>query len=145
MSFLRNDLSISGFIELSFEILRDEFPTAYLLLCSQLAPRTVQMFINDEVITLAFDPGGAHLRQDVRTPTLELHTSRQTILDVIDAHLALHEAILVDAILLRGAIEDLAAFHDGLLTYVRGAVRCPSFPPLLDRFRYTSSNATFSQ
>ncbi len=145
MSFSRNALSISGFIELSFEILRDEFPTAYHLLCSQLAPRTVQMFINDEVVILAFDAGFAHLRQDVRTPTLELHTTRQTILDVIDAHLAPHEAILADAILLRGAIEDLAAFYDGLLTYVHGAVRCPSFPALLDRFRYTSSNTTFSQ
>ena len=47
--------------------------------------------------------------------------------------------MLTDAILLRGTTEDLAAFHDGLVTYVSGAVRCLSFPLVLDRFRYASA------
>jgi hypothetical protein len=33
-----------------------------------------------------------------------------------------------------GSSDDLAAFHEGFLLYLRGAVRCPSFPPLLERF-----------
>ena len=136
MSSSPDESSILRFIELSLETLRGEFPAAYLLLCSQLAPRTVRMMIDGEEISLAFDPRGAHLRRDAPHPTIELQTARQTILSVLDAHLTLHEAILADAILLRGDLEDLAALHEGLLTYVRGAVRCPSFPPLLDRFRY---------
>ena len=139
MSFSLDDWSIARFIGISLETLLNEFPTAYLLLCTQLASCSVLLVIDGEAVALAFDPSGAHVMPQLRNPTIQLHTNRQTILDVIDAHLTLYEAVLVDAILLQGDTEDLAAFHEGLLTYVRGAVRCPSFPALLDRFRYVSS------
>jgi hypothetical protein len=139
LSFSLDDSSIARFIGTSLETLRYEFPTAYLLLGTQLASCSLLLVIDGEPVALTFDPGGAHLRPQLYNPTIQLHTSRQTILDVIDANLTLHEAVLADAILLQGDIADLAAFHEGLLTYVRGVVRCPSFPALLDRFRYVSS------
>ena len=133
------DVGISEFIKTSLETLSDEFPNAYLLLCTQLTFRTVLLVVDREKVAMTFDPRGAHILQQLRNPAVQLYTTRQTILDIIDARLTLHEAVLTDAILLQGAVGDLAAFHDGLLTYVRGAVRCPSFPALLDRFRYTAT------
>lgn len=139
MSSSLTDGGISEFIRTSLETLRDEFPTAYLLLCTQLTFRTVLLIVDREKVVLRFDPLGAHILSQLLNPVVQLYTTRQTILDVIDARLTLYEAVLTDAILLQGAVENLAAFHEGLLTYVQGAARCPSFPALLDRFRYTAT------
>jgi hypothetical protein len=89
----------------------------------------------------AFDPSGVHVLPEAKEPTAELVTSRNTILNILDARLTLAEAVLSDAIVLKRHVDDLIAFHDGLMTYVRGAVRSPSFPRLLDRFRYDASSA----
>ena len=89
----------------------------------------------------AFDPSGVHVLPEAKEPTAELVTSRNTILSILDARLTLAEAVLSDAIVLKGHVDDLIAFHDGLMTYVRGAVRSPSFPRLLDHFRYDASSA----
>lgn len=139
MSFSPSDSSIAGFIETSLAALRHECPTAYIQMCALLVPREVLLLIEGEAVALAFGRDRVHSLPRPRSPTVQLRTTRQTILDVIDYRLTLDEAVLVDAILLRGDVEDLALFHEGLLTYVCGAVRCPSFPPLLDRFRQVSS------
>ncbi len=93
--------------------------------------------VEGEQVMIAFSPAGARVLGPGHTqvPTVELTTTRRAILQVIDAQMTLTQAVLSDAILLKGQADDLAVFHDGLMTYVRGAVRCPSFPPLLDTFR----------
>jgi hypothetical protein len=96
--------------------------------------------IDGETVALAFDHTRAYFLSELHNPTVQLHASRQTILDVIDARLTLYEAVIADSIVLEGDIESLAAFHDGLLIYIQGAIRCPSFPALLDHFRYASSS-----
>lgn len=142
MSSLRNDWSFARFIGSSLETLSNEFSTAYHLLCTQLASRSVLLVVDGEAVALAFEHSGAHLLPELHNPTVQLHASRQTILDVIDARLTFYEAVLADSIVLQGDVENLAAFHDGLLTYIQGAIRCPSFPALLDHFRYISSSLT---
>lgn len=135
-----SNLSVAEFIGTSLAILSRECPTAYLQMCALLMPRKVLLSIDGETVTLAFDQDRVHMLPQSRSPTIMLHTTRQTILDVIDYRMTLSEAVLVDAILLQGDVEDLALFHEGLLTYVCGAVRCPSFPSLLDRFQQASSD-----
>jgi ubiquinone biosynthesis protein UbiJ len=123
------------FIETSLRTLRREFPAAYDLLCAQLTPLEIHLLIEDESIPLRFRFDQAIILLAPEQPDAELRTTRQTILDVIDARLTLDEAILTDAIRLQGEVEVLQRFHDALITYVSGAVRCPSFPELLTRFR----------
>jgi hypothetical protein len=139
LSSSRDDWSFATFIGASLETLSNEFSTAYHLLYTQLASRSVLLVIDDEAVVLAFDREGAHVLPELGNPTIRLQTSRQTILDVIDARLTLLEAVLEDSIVLQGDTESLAAFHEGLLTYIQGAIRCPSFPALLDHFRYAST------
>lgn len=136
MSSSHNDSSFAGFIGSSLETLNNELSTAYQLLCSQLASRSLLLVIDGETVALAFDQSNVYFPSELDNPTIQLHASRQTILDVIDARLTLYEAVLADSIVLAGHIDDLVAFHDGLLTYIQGAIRCPSFPALLDHFRY---------
>ena len=136
MNSSRPESSFKWFIAASLQALRAECPGAFGLLCVQLAPRRVRLTIEGEKVTLAFDSSQVRVLARARNATVQLETTRQTILDVIDARLTLEEAVLADLILLKGRTEDLSAFHAGLVTYVRGGVRCPSFPRLLDRFRY---------
>ena len=133
---------MTWYIAKSLIALRQECSTAYFLMCGQLAPRRARLVIDGESVTLAFDPSGVHVLPEPIEPTAELVTSRTTILNVLDARLTLAEAVLSDAIVLKGHVDDLTAFHDGLMTYVRGAVRSPSFPRLLDRFRQDATSAT---
>jgi hypothetical protein len=145
LSSSTRDSSLTWYIATSLIALRQECPTAYFLMCSQLAPRQVRLVIDGESVMLAFDPSGVHVLPQAKEPTAELVTSHQTILDVLDARLTLTEAVLSDAIVLRGQVDDLTVFHDGLTTYVRGAVRCPTFRRLLDSFRYDASLARNEQ
>ncbi len=64
-----------------------------------------------------------------------METTRAVILDLVDARAGLVEAILDDRLGLRGALPELARFHDGLMLYLHGAMRAPSFPGLLRRYR----------
>lgn len=113
-------------------------------MCLRLSPRKILLQIDGEPIYLVFSPGGVKLnRKEMSTTNARLITSRGTILDVLDARLTLEEAVQTNAIQLQGHVDDLTAFHDGLLMYVRGAVRCPSFPPLLERFRHTSPTSAY--
>lgn len=105
------------------------------MLCALLAPREVLLLIDGEPVVLVFEPTGIALLTAARRPALELRTGRGTMLDVIDARLTLNEAVRTDALVLQGDVDDLKLAHEGLLTYVCGAVRCPSFPRLLERFR----------
>jgi hypothetical protein len=130
----------SAFIETSLITLRREYPAAYFLLCRQLVSLEVHLLIEDESIPLRFAPDQAILLPAPEQPDAELRTTRQTILDVIDARLTLDEAIMSDAIHLQGEVEVLRRFHDALITYVSGAVRCPSFPELLTRFRQAATS-----
>jgi hypothetical protein len=140
LSSSHNDSSFARFIVSSLETLSNEFSTAYQLLCTQLASRSVLLVIDSETVALAFDHSGAYLVSELHSPMVQLHASRRTLLDVIDARLTLYEAVLADSIMLEGSIDDLAVFHDGLVTYIQGAIRCPSFPALLDQFRYASTS-----
>jgi hypothetical protein len=127
---------MAAYVDLSLAVLRRECPTAYLELCSRLAFATVELRIDDEWVRLAFLPRAAELRQELADPDVRLQTTRTTILEVLDAKLTLDQAVRAGAVLLWGSSRDLARCNDALLDYVRGAVRCPSLPALLDRFRY---------
>ena len=66
---------------------------------------------------------------------MTLRTTRREIVALAEAERSLVSSVLLGETVLRGRVEDLAAFHDGLLEFLRGAVRSPSFPGLMDAFR----------
>ncbi len=136
MSSLPDEDSIPALIDASLTTLRRECPHAYHLLCTLLAPREVAVQIEGETAALNFDVGAIRVTRQPRDPGVWFRTTRQTILDLLDAQLTLVEAVLSGMLVLQGDTDDLALFHEGFLTYLRGGVRCPSFPALLDRFRH---------
>jgi hypothetical protein len=91
--------------------------------------------VGAERFFLGFAPGSARVESTGPTAQALLVTGRGVLADVLDARLSLTRAVLTDALEVVGPLASLMALHEGLVTYVHGAVRCPSFPSLLARLR----------
>ena len=129
--------SAGHFVRTSLEILQVECPSAYDRLCQQLAGQNVRLEIEGEPIDLLFQDDQVNVvaPSDNLTPDTHLQTSWQTILDLADGKMGLDQAVLSDAVAIMGEVAMVAQFYEGLHVYLSGAVRCPSFPLLLDHFR----------
>jgi hypothetical protein len=123
------------FLEHSMTLLAAEKPLVYARLCAFLRDREARVTVDDERTGIAFPAGAFRLCDDVEHPFIELSSSRATVLAVVDGRLTLEEAVWGEHLELRGHLDDLVRFHDALVLYLHGAVRCPSFPWLLDRYR----------
>lgn len=127
--------SNAGFIAESLDVLSREHLEAYLGLCRRMAGHEVLLNIDGEAVTLAFTPHQASLLSLPEKPSVTVQTSRRSLLEVIDGQLSLERAVYQETVILQGHVQDVGAFYDGLRVYVQGAVRCPSFPFLLERYR----------
>jgi hypothetical protein len=129
--------SAGEFVGISLDILQVECPPAYDRLCRQLAGQNVRLQIEDEPIDLVFreDQVSIFSPSDDLAPDTSLKTSWQTVLDLADGKMSLDQAVLSNAVAVKGEVATVAHFYDGLHTYLSGAVRCPSFPLLLEHFR----------
>ncbi|HYC22481.1 MAG TPA: hypothetical protein VEI94_07255 [Candidatus Bathyarchaeia archaeon] len=125
----------ADFLDESFAALRAEVPGIHAEMCRRLAPREVELVVDDERIAIAFSREGAAFLGESRRPAIAVRTKGRAILDLIDALATLREAVLDERLELRGAPDDLLAFHEGLMAYLHGGVRAPSFPRLLRDFR----------
>jgi hypothetical protein len=102
-----------------------------------LAGQNTRLLIEGEPLDLIFreDQVSIFPRSDDQAPDTTLETSWQTVLDLADGKLSLDQAVLSNAVAVKGEVATVAHFYDGLHTYLSGAVRCPSFPLLLEHFR----------
>jgi hypothetical protein len=140
LNSLPDDDTFRKFLETSLVLMAQECAPAYRYLCEVLAPRQVAILVDGEEVALAFAQDQATtLPLADAQPVLHLQMGRSTILDLTDGKFTLQEAILDGAVAVYGDLKDLVLFHEGWLTYMRGAIRCPSFPDLLERFRAASS------
>lgn len=119
----------------SFAALAREQPALHARMCEQLQGRKVEVCVGAERFLLGFDPGLARVEPVGPPADALLLTGRRVIGDVLDARLSLTRAVLTDALEVVGPLASLMALHEGLVTFVHGAVRCPSFPALLARLR----------
>lgn len=119
----------------SFQALAREQPAQHALMCEQLQGHTVEVCVGAERFFLGFARGGARVESTGPAAQALLVTGRGVLADVLDARLSLTRAVLTDALEVVGPLASLMALHEGLVTYVHGAVRCPSFPSLLARLR----------
>lgn len=119
----------------SLERLEHEYPPSYVALHHRLRRHCLQLEIDGERFSLFPDGGSLQLGEAGREVTVELRTSRRILLDVLENRLSLLDAVLQGSLFLRGTAQALSDFHEALVIYIRGAVRCPSFPALLPLLR----------
>jgi hypothetical protein len=119
----------------SLEALRREVPAAYRAMCQALDARELCLRVDGAPIVLAFS-GESHrfLARPGRAP-IEIRTAEETLHQLIDGELSLLEAVLSERVVVLASIDDLLRCEEGLSSYLRGAVRSPSFPRILERRR----------
>lgn len=124
------------FLAASLELLADEQPRSHARLCDHMAGRAVRFEVDGRAVLVRFERGGARLERDGVDPAATIaRLDRSTILDLVDGAVSLPDAILADRFHLRAELDDVARFHEALLAYLRGALRCPGFPALMDAYR----------
>ena len=137
MKFLPDSDSVTSFIEVSLDIMQQECFQAYQVMCRQMEGSAILLIISDESIVLHFH--NCHVDMLITTeqnsPAFQVSTGVPTILALVDGRSTLLESVLSVEVTLKGEIAEIAQFYAALRTYLRGAVRCPSFPRLLDHFR----------
>lgn len=132
----------ADFLDASFDALRRELPEVYAALCRHFGSRQVGIRVADEEVGVRFEPQAVHVGGRLPDPAIEVETSKADILALVDAARTLVDSVLADALVLRGSPDDLLVFHDGLMIYLHGAVRAPSFPPLLRAYRGVAADST---
>lgn len=127
--------NFAEFVKTALAMLREEFPRAYFLICSDIAGRTISIEVDSQRVFLECKLLEVFLPDQIENPEIRVETSRGTILDAIDARISIDEAIREGRLFISGPKDYVVRCHSALLTFVRGAVRSPSFPVLLQEFR----------
>jgi hypothetical protein len=115
-------------------MLAEEQPGLYARLCAELKGQEVELHVDAELFWVGFGPGEARLREAGGIADVRISMDRWTVQDQLEARRTLAQAVLDGSVEMVGPLGVLAACHAGFVTYVHGAVRCPSFPSLLERF-----------
>lgn len=126
---------VSSLLRQSVQHLADEVPDSYRLVVEKLGPLVVELDVDGELFSLW---GGGKLEVSDGAAEMagtRVTTSRNAILDVLDARVGLEEAVEGGAVCVRGSLDDILRAHDTLLAYVHAAVRAPSQPGLLAALR----------
>lgn len=124
-------------LEVSLGALRDEAPASFAHLEAALRDRPVFFDVDDAPFRLIFETGEFRLAEASRREhgEVEVALSKPTVLALLEGRLSLEDAVRTDRLRLYGEPARLVVFFDALLVYLRGAVRCPSFPDLLADYR----------
>lgn len=129
MSSSASSAEFRALVGRSLEVLRREHPVAYGRMCRALSGTAVTLRVDRESMTLSF--AGEHSLGDESPAAVEFRSSRAALLAMLRGRVSLVDAILRGRADLRGPVEAIARFHDGLMLYLHGAVRAPSFPALV--------------
>ncbi|MDC0683647.1 sterol-binding-like protein [Sorangium atrum] len=130
---------MAALLDESFATLARELPEAYARMCARFAGKTVRIEVDGERFVAAFESAAARVRrvgtEDDVGADASITTSRRAIRDVLEARRSLSDAVLADEVEAVAPLDSLVEVLAGLSMYVHGAVRCPSFPRLLERFQ----------
>ncbi|KGI68012.1 SCP-2 sterol transfer family protein [Mycolicibacterium rufum] len=130
---------ISSLLRRSVDHLADEVPASHRLAVDALGALVVGLHVDDERFFLT---GGDRLvvaDGEPATADVQITTSRDAIVGVLDADIALQEAIDTGAVAVVGSLDDVVRVHDTLHAYVHAAVRAPAQTELLDALRGVAS------
>ena len=126
---------VSELLRRSVSQLETDVPDSYRHTLDALGPLVVALAVDGERFSLS---GGDRLVvTDGDTPdaAVSITTTRATMLDVLDGHVALTGAVEGGAVAVRGSLEHVLRAHDTLRAYVHAATRAPSHHRLLDALR----------
>jgi hypothetical protein len=126
---------VRSLLRRSLDHVEREVPVSYRHLLDTLGPLVIAIDVDGERFALR---GGARLEVldgAAAEAGARVALSRAAILAVLDAELALAEAVEAGWIAVRGRLDDVLRAHDTLIAYAHAAVRAPSVPALMTQLR----------
>lgn len=128
--------TVSSLLRRSIDHLATEVPKNHGRLVAELGALVVELDVDGEVFSVRAAGHGLEV-VDGAAPgaVVRVATSRAGICSVLDAEVSLGEAVQDGRVDVHGGLDDLLRAHDALIAYGHAAVRAPSLPGLLDRFR----------
>lgn len=126
---------VSALLRRSLDRLAAEVPASYRHLVHALGPLVVEVEVDGELFSVRADPDVVVADGPNGAAGVRIGTSRAAVLAVLDAELALGEAVEEGVVQVRGSLDDVVRAHDALLAYAHAAVRAPSVPGLLAALR----------
>ena len=127
------------FLVKSIDILKQESSAHYLQLSRELKGLRAKISTGMKKQFVYFDNGQFFVTSDAAKPDIEVVIADHTVLNLIDGKFSLEQAILTEAIFLKGSIATLEKYRCALAAFLDGALRAPSFIPLLSHYRRTVS------
>jgi len=130
------DSEVASLLRRSLDHLAAEVPDSYRHMVVELGALVVEVAADGEV----FSVRAVRDRLDVTDGAspgagARVGTSRATIVEVIDAEIALADAVESGRLTVLGSLDAILGAHDALIAYANAAVRAPSVPGLLDALR----------
>lgn len=133
---------VFAFLKTSLRLLEIEMPAAYGALCAQVGDLKTRLISSGRAKVLSFQGRVPTLEEEEESAAVEAAFDDSVILDLIDGHLSLQEALFTDRLCIGGAARDIERLQSALIVYLDGAIRLPEFAKLLERFRDLSKTAS---
>lgn len=123
------------FLERAFSALAVDVPAAYGALCRSLDGLPVAIVVDGACRVLRASEGSHEFGPELtREITVRLTTSRNTIVEMLEARRSLLEMVLADEFSLVGKIQDLVRLEEGMFAFVHGAARSRRIEGLLTAY-----------
>jgi hypothetical protein len=125
----------AGYLTRSLRLLRDEAPAHFAATRAHLGPLAVRITVGNEApVVVRLDGAEPWVRQHAPEETfpaaVDVGASRPALAAFLRGELSIEEAVTDDRLTLRGSLDHLLPFFDGLAAWLHGALRSPSFPSL---------------
>jgi uncharacterized heparinase superfamily protein len=122
-------------LEGSLDAIAEAVPACHAALRAALDGMSVGVTMGDDRLRATFTRDAVHLSRELTGADVEIRTTRQTVLEIVEDGLPLDVAVWNDAVAVQGTLDAVARVHEGLRIYTHGAVRTPKSAGLLARFR----------
>jgi hypothetical protein len=123
------------FLGKSMRLLERETPQRYRAIRESIGTLRARLTADDATRVVSFDRSGFAALAATSTSDVEARFGRGVVLRLIDGETTLDQAILDDALYVRGSVEAVERFHAAVSLYVEAAVRAPGFVSLLEAYR----------
>lgn len=127
-------------LEAALAMIAREQPSLYGVLCKELGGICIDVRVERERVRIEGRGDDIHVMTAAPNAACDVSALRvasdlATIDDLLDGRATLLDVVWHDRVLLQGGLDELLRAHDALMVFLRAAVRCPSAPELLRRFR----------
>lgn len=127
-------MSLLNFARESLELLALEAPVAHRAVRHHFTGIRARVEVDDESLCVEVVGRAVHVHRGQSPCDVKVRTSRAALERLLSSGLSLVDAVLRDELEFQGPLDRVLGVHDGLMAFLEGGVRSPSFPSLLQRF-----------